>query len=89
MIGCPEDKVTVIPTTVPRNFRYEAKPFNTDYPRFLHIGLAPNKNFPRHVEALAGIPCHLQIIGRLAEEHHRLLKRHKIDYSHAYNVSQD
>lgn len=88
LTGCPEQKVIVVPTTVPQFFHRANKAFDSEYPRFLHIGLAPNKNLDRHVEALAGIPCHLHIIGRLSESHHELLKRHGIRYSHACNISQ-
>lgn len=83
------EKIVVIPTLIAAHFRSAEKPFEAAKPRILHIGLAPNKNFERHVRALEGIACHLHIIGVLEEAHHALLRRHGIGYSHAFNLSDE
>lgn len=85
----PAEKIVVIPTLIAAHFRAVAKPFDEVKPRILHIGLAPNKNFERHVQALEGIACHLHIIGKLEEAHHALLRRHGIEYSHAHNLRDE
>jgi glycosyltransferase involved in cell wall biosynthesis len=86
---CDPEKVIVIPTVVAGGFSRVERPFNQDCPRILHVGLAPNKNFPRHVEALSGVRCELRIIGRLEEGHIRLLERHGVRYTCSYNISQE
>jgi len=87
--GCTPDKIHVIPTIITDSFRRSDRPFNVQYPRILHIGLAPNKNLERHITALGGIDCKLHIIGKLEPEHLRLLEAHRIDYSSEYNINQD
>ena len=87
--NCSPDKVVVIPTIVPDNFKFVDKKFNVSCPRILHIGLAENKNFGRHVQALAGMVCHLHIIGKLENEHIDFLMKHNISYSYEYNINQD
>ncbi|MBK7410259.1 MAG: glycosyltransferase family 4 protein [Saprospirales bacterium] len=86
---CNPDKIRVIPTLIAAHFRSAPRPFDAEKPRILHIGLAPNKNLERHVEALKGIPCHLHLIGKLEARHHALLQSAGIDYSHAYNLSDE
>lgn len=85
--GCAPEKVVVIPTIIADCFRRDDRPFDSQCPRILHIGLAPNKNFERHVAALAGMNCHLHIIGKLEPWHERLLAGNGIRYSSEYNIS--
>lgn len=85
---CPAEKVVVIPTVIPSAFRPAPRPFNADCPTLLHIGLAPNKNFFRHVDALAGLNCKLKIIGRLNAQHLAHLEKHGIDFHAMHDLSQ-
>jgi glycosyltransferase involved in cell wall biosynthesis len=55
----------------------------------LQIGTAPNKNLPRLFEALQGIPCRLDIVGRLSEEHVALLRRFGIEYRSYLKLSNE
>ena len=89
LTGCPADKIRVIPTVIDPLYSALPKQFNTSEPRVLHIGLAPNKNFARHVAALAGLKCHLHIVGKLLDEHRSLLERHHINYTNAYNLTRE
>ena len=41
--------------------------FRDTDPIILQVGTAPNKNVERLVEALAGIPCRLHIVGRISD----------------------
>lgn len=87
--GCNPDKIQVIPTIIATHFRRVERAFHVNKPTILHIGLAPNKNFERHVQALEGVNCHLRIIGKLEERHHKLLSAAKIDFSAVYNISEE
>lgn len=85
--GCAPEKVVVIPTIIADNFWRDERPFDSECPCILHIGLAPNKNFERHVAALAGINCRLHVIGKLETQHERLLRENNIRYTSEYNIS--
>lgn len=87
--GCPPEKVQVIPTIISSSYQAAPKPFNQECPKVLHIGMAPNKNFMRHVEALAGLRCKLQIIGRLSPEHLAQLEKHGIDYVAGHDLPNE
>lgn len=86
---CRPEKVVVIPTLIGPHFHRSTKELGQGLPRILHIGMAPNKNLERHVEALAGIPCHLHILGKLQEQHHELLKHHGISYSYDFHLPDE
>lgn len=85
--GCAPEKVVVIPTIIADSFSRHEREFDSRCPRILHIGLAPNKNFERHVAALSGMNCHLHVIGKLGPEHEKLLAANGINYSSEYNIS--
>lgn len=85
--GCAPEKVVVIPTIIADSFSRDEREFDSRCPRILHIGLAPNKNFERHVAALTGMNCHLHVIGKLGPEHEQLLAANGIRYSSEYNIS--
>lgn len=87
--GCPEEKITVIPTIVSPHFQRSPYSFHAERPTVLHIGMAPNKNFERHVQALAGLNCRLHIIGKLEPLHIQKLEQYRIDYSNAYNIDDE
>lgn len=87
--GCNPDKIHVIPTVIPQTFSAVPKPFNAEKPRLLHIGSAPNKNLARHIEALAGIPCTLHIVGKIRPEEQRLLEQYQIEYQQSQNLSDE
>ncbi len=57
--GCSPDKIIVIPVAVNDLFQPFPKIFNELKPVILHIGTGYNKNLMRLIEALQGIPCHL------------------------------
>jgi len=85
--GCDPRKVIVIPTVISSGYYRVDKTFSSTCPRILHIGLAPNKNFERHVEALTGVDCELHVVGKLQPTHIRLLERHRIRYIAHHNRS--
>jgi glycosyltransferase involved in cell wall biosynthesis len=85
--GCPPDKIVVIPTIIDDIFYPVTKPFDQHCPCILHIGMAFNKNFERHIEAIAGLSCRLHIIGKLESHHKKALEYHGIQYTSEYNIS--
>jgi len=73
--------IRVIPDCLCDGFDPYPKPFNTDCPTVLIIGLSPNKNFHRVVQALHGIHCMLRVIGDLTPELAETLMRYEISYT--------
>ncbi len=61
-------KIRVIPNCVSSDFNPVPVPFNCAHPRILQVGTGTNKNLERVVLALAGIQCHLRIIGSLSTD---------------------
>jgi glycosyltransferase involved in cell wall biosynthesis len=86
--GCPPDKVMVIPTVIAEIFQRSDKEFDEECPRILHLGLAPNKNFERHLAAISGLRCRLHIIGKLSGVHVRMLEEHGIAYTAEHDISR-
>lgn len=78
--GCSPDKIKVIPTAIPEHFQAMPQPFNSEKPRILHIGAAPNKNLLRHIESVKNIPCVLHIVAPLRHEEKQLLEAYGIEY---------
>ena len=88
-VDVPPEKIHVVPVAVPAGFEPNLREFNTERPVILQVGTRPNKNLPRLIEALAGIPCRLEIIGRIPEEVRALLAQHGIEYGNAVGVSNE
>jgi glycosyltransferase involved in cell wall biosynthesis len=87
-ISCDPDKVRVVPVCIPPNFIRCDKSFNADKPRILQIGTNENKNLIRLVSALQGIPCQLEIIGKLSQEQTAALQDSNIEYTNSFNLSE-
>lgn len=83
------DEVVVIHNALTKGYRYTEKVFSVDKPRLLHIGLAQNKNFGRLVQSIKGLNCHLRVIAKLGQKELALLEQYDIEYSCAYNISQN
>ena len=80
-VDCAPEKIRVVACCVSPLFQPDLKPFNAARPRLLHVGTGRNKNLPRTADALAGIPCRLDIIGQLDEEQKKALHSNGIDYT--------
>jgi glycosyltransferase involved in cell wall biosynthesis len=87
--GCDPKKVVVIPNPVDKHIYFQEKEFNIVDPVLLFIGSTPNKNLDRIIEAVAGISCALEIVGRIPEEHLSLLKKHHIRFRQFINLSEE
>jgi glycosyltransferase involved in cell wall biosynthesis len=87
--NCDPDKIIVIPVAISEKFARSIKPFNKEKPVILQIGTAPNKNLPRLINALKGINCTLQIVGKHSSEYEQLLKDAGIDYIYQWGLTEE
>ena len=78
---------SVVYNPISSEFQPSLKEFNEKCPRILHIGTKPNKNLFNTIEALKDLSCRLRIIGKLSEAEKEHLQKNHIDYSNAYNLS--
>lgn len=83
------DKIKVIYVPILDLFKPIKKKFNKEYPVILQVGTIPNKNVMRLVEALKGIPCKLDIVGKVPPELQYQLQKNDIDFSYASNLSNE
>jgi glycosyltransferase involved in cell wall biosynthesis len=81
--------LVVIHNPIDPAYQFSPKIFNVEKPVILHIGTGRNKNLRRTIEALKDIPCHLRIIGKLSEEIVSVLTEYKIEYSNAFQLSDE
>jgi glycosyltransferase involved in cell wall biosynthesis len=88
-VPCDPGKIIVIPVAISGRFVPKQKIFNADCPRILQLGTAPNKNIPRLAEALEGIPCILDIVGRKVPELEEVLNAKGIRYEYSWGLSDD
>lgn len=84
-----EKKLRVITNPIDDAFQYKEKPFDAVNPVLLHIGTKKNKNLLRVAAALNDVKCRLRIIGKINEEQERALKENGIDYSNAFNLTDE
>jgi glycosyltransferase involved in cell wall biosynthesis len=88
--GCDARIVHVISCPVPSGFVAWPKEFRAERPVILQVGTAPhNKNICRVAEALRGIPCRLDIIGRVTERQREVLEFNRIQYTERWNLSDE
>ena len=88
--GCDPEIVHVIPCPLLSGFIAWPKEFCEDKPVILQIGTQlDNKNICRVAEALHGIPCRLDIIGRLTERQREVLDFNSIEYTEQWNISDE
>lgn len=80
-------KTMMIPVSISDDYQCDLKEFNHANPIILVVGSTPNKNITRTIQALSGVKCKLDIVGKLSEEQIHLLKTLKIDYQTSYNIS--
>jgi len=85
-LGIDRD-IVVIPCCVNPIFRATPKSFDSQLPVVLQVGTRPNKNVGRVIEALAGTPCLLSIIGPLTEGFRDKLREFGIAYENHVNLS--
>lgn len=85
---CAPEIVRVIHLPVPSGFVPCPKPFNAERPALLQVGASEhNKNICRVAEAIRGIPCRLDIIGRLTQRQRQALEHNSISYTEQWGLS--
>ena len=82
-------KVRVVHNPVSADFQPVAGEFNAAKPVVLQIGTGSNKNVERVAQALRGIPCHLRVIGDLADSQLTVLRQCGVDYSSVSNIPDE
>ena len=86
--GCDPKMMRVIPCPVPSGCVAWPKECCVERPVILQVGTAlHNKNICRVAEALRGIPCRLDVIGRLTEQQREVLECNRIQYTEQWNLS--
>jgi glycosyltransferase involved in cell wall biosynthesis len=86
--GCNPKIMHVISDPVPSGFVAWPHEFCAQKPVILQVGTAPhNKNICRVAEALQGIPCRFDIIGRLTERQREVLEFNLIQYTEQWDIS--
>jgi len=75
----------------PLSLEFQAAPAkrNADRPRLLQIGTGPNKNLPRVVEAIAGLPVQLAIVGTPDEAVRARMEALEIDFEAHAELSRE
>lgn len=86
MIPFAKNKIIVVPNAFCPKISYEPRVFNATCPTILHMGTNCNKNLERTIEALKGVRCHLNVVGKLTCEQKSLLDESGIDYENHYDV---
>lgn len=87
--GCSPDKVVVVADSYDERITFQPHQFNKQRPVFLFVGITPNKNLFRVIEALEGIQCELHIIGKIPAAQREQLEKTKINYRESFNVSDE
>lgn len=82
-------KIVVINNPVDSNLQYAEANRDQTIPTILHLGTKSNKNLERVAEALKGIPCTLNIIGKLSESQIKALKESAIQYTNSFNLTDE
>lgn len=87
-LNLPEPKIVIIPDCVSPAFQPAPKAFDERLPVVLQIGTKTNKNLLRLIEALRGLRCRLEIVGRLSEEQKDALERCEIDWGNSWALTE-
>ena len=83
-----KEKIRIVHDPVSEDFTYQPKSFNEKKPVILQVGTSKhNKNLDKVIESLSGIPCRLDIVGRLNDFQKSLLSKFKIDYTNLFNLT--
>ena len=85
--NCSPEKIRVIYNCISPDFTPLPKIFNKQKPVLLQIGTRLNKNTDRLAEAISGIPCKLEIVGKPTDRTIEILKKFNIDYNCQSNLS--
>lgn len=82
-------QLATVHNPVGREFIFKAKKFNALCPMILHIGTKPNKNLNNTIIALKDFSYKLRIIGKPSKEQYNLLDIYHVNYTVAYNLTNE
>lgn len=88
LCGYPAERVQVIPPPVSPEFTAAPQPLRAGPPRLLQVGTKGNKNLPRLIEAVRGIPLTLVIVGTLEQAERSRLAELSIHYENHVNLTR-
>lgn len=88
-VKCTPERITVIPDPVSPQFVPNPLPFNVARPVILQVGTGRNKNIPRVAEALRGLHCHLDIVGKLDPAQRQILSDNAVSYSESRDLTAE
>jgi glycosyltransferase involved in cell wall biosynthesis len=83
------NKIKVVNNFVDPAFTHVPKAFNRETPVFLFIGSTPNKNLDRVLDAIKGMSCRLQIIGKITAGQQELIRNNGLDVHVEYNLKRE
>lgn len=89
LTGCDPARVVVIPNPVSPLIRAVPRALDAGAVRLLFLGVTPNKNLPRAIRALEGLPVHLTLIGLPAEPDRWLLTASGIPHVIVHGLSME
>lgn len=87
-VSFPAGRVSVIYPSVSEEFTFDDKALDMARPRILQIGTTMNKNLPRVIEALRGLPCRLVIVGALSTAMTAALAQAGIEWENHVGLSR-
>jgi len=87
--NCDPSKIKVIPDPLNSYISFSEKAFNKSKPVILFIGSTPNKNLPRVLDAITGMSCHLELIGKFPKEQLERIRQLKISHSVSVGISEE
>ncbi|MFI3304853.1 MAG: glycosyltransferase family 1 protein [Rikenellaceae bacterium] len=86
VIPFAKDKISVVHNPFNSLAHYCEGEFNGAKPTILHVGTKSNKNLERVIEALDGISCRLNILGKLSDPQVEMLAQYGIIYDSYYDL---
>lgn len=87
--NCSPEKVVVIADPFDEKFTYKPYTFNNTCPQLLFVGITPNKNLFRVIDALEGMSCRLHIIGKIPAEEQEQLQKKQIFFQESYELTDE
>jgi len=87
--SCNPSKIIVIPNPVRSTISFNVNKKWNSKPIILFIGSTPNKNLGRVLEALKGINCTLDIVGRVSEELNNQVSALEMDVLVSERISEE
>lgn len=86
---CAPEKVIIIADPYDERITFQPYQFNKQRPVLLFVGITPNKNLFRVIEALEGIQCELHIVGKIPVAEREQLQKRNIAFKESYNLSDE